>query len=61
MGTTRVYVGGLSNKAREEDVEKFFKGFGSIREVILKQGFCFVVSKNTNFIYFSEKMMFFLC
>lgn len=44
MGTTRVYLGGLSNRAREDDVEKFFKGSGTIREVILKNGFCFVVS-----------------
>ena len=44
MGT-RVYVGRLSNRARERDVEKFFKGYGRIREVILKNGYGFVVIK----------------
>ena len=41
MGT-RVYVGRLSNRARERDVEKFFRGFGRIRDVLLKNGYGFV-------------------
>lgn len=42
MPSSRVYVGRLPNNARERDVERFFKGYGSIREVILKNGYGFV-------------------
>jgi RNA recognition motif-containing protein len=41
-----VYVGHVPNNARERDLEKFFKGYGSIREVILKNGYGFVVRIN---------------
>ncbi|PIO39409.1 hypothetical protein AB205_0006680 [Aquarana catesbeiana] len=34
----RVYIGRLSHRARERDVERFFKGFGKIVEVDLKNG-----------------------
>ena len=40
--STRVYVGGLSYRARERDVEKFFRKYGRIREISLKHGYCFV-------------------
>lgn len=46
MPSSRVYVGRVPNNARERDVEKFFKGYGSIREVILKNGYGFVVRIN---------------
>lgn len=49
MSRNRVYVGGLSHRARERDVEQFFKGYGRLREILLKDGFGFVVS----LIYFS--------
>ncbi len=39
---TRVYVGNLASDTRERDVEKFFKGYGRIREVALKNGYGFV-------------------
>jgi arginine/serine-rich splicing factor 4/5/6 len=42
MGT-RVYVGNLSQKANERDLEGFFRGFGKIRDVMMKNGFGFVV------------------
>ena len=45
MGT-RVYLGGLSYHAREKDVERFFKGYGKIRDIMLKNGYGFVVSIN---------------
>ena len=45
MGT-RVYVGRLSYRVRERDVEKFFKGYGRVREILLKNGYGFVVSIN---------------
>jgi len=35
---SRVYVGKLSYRAREKDVERFFKGYGKILEVDLKNG-----------------------
>uniref|UniRef100_A0A803JRG4 Serine/arginine-rich-splicing factor 4 n=2 Tax=Xenopus tropicalis TaxID=8364 RepID=A0A803JRG4_XENTR len=38
----RVYIGRLSHRARERDVERFFKGFGKIVEVDLKNGYGFV-------------------
>jgi len=41
MGT-RVYVGRLPYDVRERDIEKFFKGYGKIREVLMKDGFAFV-------------------
>ena len=50
--STRVYVGRLSNNARERDVERFFKGYGKIREIVLKEGYGFVVS------YFSTRVMY---
>lgn len=43
MGT-RVYIGRLSHHARERDVERFFKGYGRLRDVMLKNGYGFVVS-----------------
>ncbi|CAH3013818.1 unnamed protein product [Porites evermanni] len=38
----RVFLGRLPRDARERDVEKFFRGFGRIREINLKNGFGFV-------------------
>jgi hypothetical protein len=40
--STRVYVGGLSYRARERDVERYFKKFGRIRDVSMKNGYCFL-------------------
>lgn len=40
----RVYIGRLPYQAREKDVERFFRGFGRIRDINLKNGFGFVVS-----------------
>lgn len=42
MGT-RVFIGGLKDpRLRERDVEDFFRGYGRIREVVLKPGYGFV-------------------
>lgn len=38
----RVYVGRLSHRARESDVERFFRGYGKVRDIMLKNGFGFV-------------------
>lgn len=40
--SSRVYVGGLSHRARERDVEKFFRKYGRIREISMKNGYGFV-------------------
>jgi len=42
MPGSRVYVGNIRDDVRERDVEKFFKGFGGLREITLKNGFGFV-------------------
>lgn len=44
MTGTRVYLGRINYDVRERDIEKFFKGYGRIREILLKDGFAFVVS-----------------
>ena len=40
----RVYVGHLPKGVSERDIEKFFRGYGRVREVSLKNGYGFVVS-----------------
>jgi len=37
-----VFVGRIPSHARERDLEKFFRGFGRIKEINLKNGFGFV-------------------
>lgn len=44
MGGTRVYIGGLPYGVREKDLERFFKGYGRIRDILIKNGYGFVVS-----------------
>jgi arginine/serine-rich splicing factor 4/5/6 len=41
MGT-RCYVGRLPYRAGERDLERFFRGYGKLNEVILKNGYAFV-------------------
>merc|ERR1712012_812463 len=38
----RVYIGNIPNNARERDLERFFKGYGRLREVVVKNGYGFV-------------------
>jgi len=38
----RVYVGNLGNDIRERDLERFFKGFGKLSEISIKNGYGFV-------------------
>ena len=42
MSGRRVFIGRLSNRASEHDVERFFEGFGKILEINLKTGYGFV-------------------
>ncbi|CAG7722571.1 unnamed protein product, partial [Allacma fusca] len=37
MGGTRVYIGGV----REKDLERFFKGYGRIRDILIKNSYGF--------------------
>lgn len=48
MVGSRVYVGGLPYGVRERDLERFFKGYGRTRDILLKNGYGFVVSTNLN-------------
>jgi arginine/serine-rich splicing factor 4/5/6 len=40
--SSRVYVGGLSYRSRESDVDRLFRKFGRIKEISLKNGYCFI-------------------
>uniref|UniRef100_A0A915BBJ1 RRM domain-containing protein n=1 Tax=Parascaris univalens TaxID=6257 RepID=A0A915BBJ1_PARUN len=40
--SARVYIGRLSYRASERDIEHFFRGYGRIRDIVLKNGFGFV-------------------
>jgi arginine/serine-rich splicing factor 4/5/6 len=42
MMATRVYIGRLARDARERDIEKLFRNYGTIREIKLMNGFGFV-------------------
>ncbi|KAI1718922.1 RNA recognition motif domain-containing protein [Ditylenchus destructor] len=42
MSSERLFIGRLSERARKEDVEAFFQGYGKIVNVVLKRGFGFV-------------------
>ena len=46
--SNRVYVGQIGRDVRERDVERFFKGF-DLKDISLKDGFCFVVSSPLSF------------
>ena len=39
-----MYLGRLPYHVREDDVERFVKGFGRVRDIMLKNGYGFVVS-----------------
>ncbi len=43
---TRVYIGRIGYETSERDVEKFFRGYGKIEQVMMKNGFAFVEFKD---------------
>lgn len=45
MASNRVYIGRLSHRVRDKDVERMFRSYGRIRELVLKNGYGFVVSQ----------------
>lgn len=42
MVGSRVYVGGLPYGVRERDLQRFFKGYGRTRDILIKNGYGFV-------------------
>ena len=38
----RVYIGNIPLDTRDRDLEKFFKGHGRLRDVVIKNGYGFV-------------------
>ncbi|XP_069156362.1 serine-arginine protein 55-like [Procambarus clarkii] len=42
MVGTRVYVGGLSYRVGERDLDRFFRSYGRLRDIVIKNGFGFV-------------------
>jgi len=43
----RVWIGRLSTRTRERDVEDFFRSYGKISDIILKPGYAFVEFEHT--------------
>ena len=42
MPGTRVFIGNIHNNCREKDIDRFFKNYGRLRDVVIKQGYGFV-------------------
>ena len=42
MPGTRVFIGNVSDSVRERDIKRFFKSFGTLRDIVLKSGYGFV-------------------
>lgn len=40
----QIYVGGLSRRTRQEDLDKAFGKYGKIREISIKGKYAFIVS-----------------
>lgn len=43
---SRVYVGHLPSRCSEREVERFFKGYGKLKDIVLKNGYGFVEFAN---------------
>ena len=62
--STRVYVGGLSHRTREKDVERFFRKFGRIREISMKvtrdrvNSFYLFIDRHVDLLYLSSFIQF---
>ena len=42
----KVYIGNLSSNCKKQDLELFFKGYGYLTDILIKQGFGFVQFEN---------------
>jgi len=40
--STRVYLGGIPPRTREKDVERFFRKYGRIRDILIKSKYAFI-------------------
>ena len=40
----QIYIGKLSRKVKQEDLEKEFEKFGKLSDVAMKNGFAFIVT-----------------
>lgn len=54
----RVYLGRLPYGTRERDIDKFFRGYGKLREINLKNGYGFVVSYRSGFSFVNFSISF---
>ena len=70
MSNTRVFIGRLNHRARESDVERFFKGYGKLRDISLKNGYGFVqfddarliiMYLNIFFLHSCHNLWFYVC
>lgn len=52
-----MYVGGLPYGVREKDLERFFKGYGRIRDVLIKNGYGFCVSTNSVVMFWKVSLL----
>ena len=48
---TRLYFGKLREDIRERDLEKFVRGYGQVRDISIKKGYGFVVSRTSSTKY----------
>jgi len=56
--TCRVYLGRLPYGTRQRDVEKFFRNYGRLREINLKDGYGFVVRVSIIYIIIFSLFLF---
>ena len=47
----RLYVGGIPSDCRERDIDKFFRKYGRISDVLMKNGYAFVVSHMNKYLF----------
>ena len=55
-----MYLGRLPYGTRERDIDKFFRGYGKLREINLKNGYGFVVSYRSGFSFVKCSSVFIL-
>jgi len=53
----KVYIGRLNDQVRERDVDHFFRGF-HVRDIMLKNGYGFVVRFNCSYTSRSSNDMY---
>merc|ERR1719414_821637 len=46
MGSTKMYVGNLQRDTQEDDLRNAFERYGGIEEIVMKEGFAFVIMQD---------------